>query len=70
MSEPDFVCLHGIYVEDVDRMLCVKSGTPVYTNCNRSVAGDPPRCVYEPLDNSDEAVARRMRWMKGGDDEA
>ena len=73
MGEPDFVCLRGVYVEDVDEMLCAKSGTPIYVNCNRSIAGDPPRCACEPLDNSEEAVARRREWMEGrknGDDEA
>lgn len=35
----------------------------VLVNCRRSVAGDPPKCVYEPIDNSPEAVERRRRWI-------
>lgn len=42
--------------------VCIKNGR-VLVNCRRSVAGDPPKCVYEPIDNSAEAVERRRKWI-------
>ena len=35
-----------------------------YVGCMKSVCGEPPRCSYEPIDNSAEAVARRLEWMR------
>ena len=35
-----------------------------FVDCMKSVCGEPPKCCYEPLDNSAEAVARRLEWMK------
>ena len=34
-----------------------------FTNCHASIAGERPRCVWEPLDNTPEAVERRKAWM-------
>lgn len=50
---------------------CTKTGDIVVTGCDRSLCGEPPHCVYEPKDNSPEARARRVQWMKehGDDDE-
>lgn len=42
--------------------VCTKEGS-VLVNCHRSVAGDPPHCVYEPIDNSPEAMERRRKWI-------
>ncbi len=42
--------------------VCMKEGR-VLVNCHRSVAGDPPHCVYEPIDNSPEAMERRRKWI-------
>ncbi len=42
--------------------ICTKNGR-VLVNCRKSVAGDPPKCVYEPIDNSPEAVKRRRKWI-------
>ena len=43
-----------------------------FVDCMKSVCGEPPKCCYEPLDNSAEAVERRLEWMrrhkKGGDE--
>lgn len=36
-----------------------------YVKCSQSLFGEPPRCSFEPLDNSPEAVARRVRWREG-----
>ena len=35
-----------------------------YVGCMKSVCGEPPRCSYEPIDNSAEAVKRRLEWMR------
>jgi len=35
-----------------------------FVSCMREVCGEPPRCCFEPLDNSAAAVARRKRWME------
>lgn len=48
--------------KSLDNDICMKNGR-VLVNCRRSVAGDPPKCVYEPIDNSPEAVERRRRWI-------
>ena len=34
-----------------------------YVRCTESTCGEPPTCYYEPLDNSPEAVRRRIEWM-------
>lgn len=48
----------------------------VFVRCTKSICGEPPRCTFEPLDNSPEAVSRRVEWMRthrprqaGGGDE-
>lgn len=43
---------------------CMRGATPTYTNCNESFCGEPPRCVFSPIDNSDAAKRRRREWMK------
>jgi hypothetical protein len=65
MNDLKFSCQYGTYSESVDRMRCTKSGALVYTDCHKGIAGDPPKCAYEEIDNSDEAVARRLEWMEG-----
>lgn len=42
--------------------VCTKEGR-VLVNCHSSVAGDPPKCVYEPIDNSPQAMERRRKWI-------
>lgn len=57
-------CIHARDVEGMpDKTKCVKKGV-LYTNCRVSLAGEPPHCAYEPLDNSPETCARRARWIE------
>lgn len=44
-------------------VICNRNGTPTATNCNESICGEPPKCVFAPLDNSDAAKRRRREWM-------
>ena len=57
-------CKYGTYVSSVDRVSCTYSGAPVCVNCHRSLCGEPPHCLYEPIDNSPETVRRRLKWME------
>lgn len=43
---------------------CSLRGKPVYVQCHRSLCGEPPRCSYEPSDNTEEARLRRLEWMR------
>lgn len=57
-------CPHVVRaVPEVNRVVCGLGGREVYTNCHAQVAGEPPRCVHEPCDNSPEAVQRRLAWI-------
>lgn len=58
-------CGHAARSLDDGRVLCALHGE-VWTNCRESVCGEEPQCAWEPADNSREAVARRLEWMKGG----
>lgn len=63
-------CAHNIG-ELCGRVMCdLRAGESgfVCTNCNVSIAGEPPHCVYEPLDNSPATVARRKRWREQNGD--
>lgn len=42
---------------------CMRGATPTATNCNESICGEPPHCVFSPIDNSDAACQRRLEWM-------
>lgn len=67
-----FACEHVLRTTGFKpaRTVCGLHGGEVYTNCRQSICGEEPRCVYEPADNSPEAMARRREWMKmEGDDE-
>lgn len=57
-------CRYGTYEGSVNRIKCTYNGMVVRTNCHKSICGEPPRCVYEPIDNSPETVKRRLRWME------
>lgn len=68
-------CVHAVGETWGGRVLCNLRGykaknadesdqKTVATNCRTSLAGEPPRCVYEPCDNSPETMARRRAWMK------
>lgn len=61
-----FTCPHMIrtaYDIKNGEVLCGLNGE-VYTNCHASVSGDPPKCAYEPLNNSQESIERRKAWME------
>lgn len=60
-------CPHVMKVLQDGHVYCNLHGE-VYTNCQTSVAGDPPHCVYEPHDNSKEAMARRKEWLRANAD--
>lgn len=62
-SEVGEECAHfGGYL--AGHVRCMRGATPTYTNCNESFCGEPPRCVFSPIDNSDAACKRRREWMK------
>lgn len=46
---------------------CVYTGRPVWVDCTRSAFGEDPVCSYAPVDNSDEARARRLEWVGAQD---
>ncbi len=47
-----------------NHLVCNRNGHRVWVNCQTSVCGEPPMCVWEEPDNSPEAKARRVEWMK------
>ena len=57
-------CPHGTYHPSIDRTLCTKGGRETWVACHRGICGEPPMCVDAPLDNSPQAVARRLEWMR------
>lgn len=57
-------CQHREDVPSIGRVLCHKDGMEIYTNCTSGLCGEPPRCVWDEPDNSPEAVARRLKWVK------
>lgn len=57
-------CKHREDVPCIGRVLCHKDGKEIYTNCTEGLCGEPPRCAWEEPDNSPEAVARRLKWIK------
>ena len=56
-------CSHVEYVMSDGHAYCNLRGG-VFTNCQTSLAGEPPHCVYEPCDNSPETMARRRAWIE------
>lgn len=36
-----------------------------WVECQTSHWGEPPMCAYVEPDNSDEAMAARLEWVKG-----
>ena len=47
-----------------DHVRCLKSKSPTFVMCHKSHFGEPPRCVFSPIDNSEAAMKRRREWMK------
>lgn len=58
-------CQHREDVPSIDKAICHRDGKETYTTCHKGICGDPPQCVWDEPDNSPEAVARRLEWMKG-----
>ena len=56
-------CPHAVGEAWGGRVRCDLRGD-VITNCQTSLAGEPPHCVYEPCDNSPETMARRRAWIE------
>jgi len=64
-------CPHRVPYE-LDGIFRCAAHDMAFVNCLREVCGEPPHCCFEPLDNGEEAVARRLEWMrkhKQGSDE-
>lgn len=62
-----FACPHlirTVYSVRQGLVLCGKKDTATYANCHESICGELPHCVWEPFDNSAEAVARRLAFMR------
>ena len=67
-----FMCQHLIrtaYEIKAGEVLCGLGGGEVFTNCHESLAGEPPKCVHEPPDNSQEALARRKEFFRKEENE-
>lgn len=46
------------------KAVCKAHGGRTVTDCRASHWGDSPRCALEPLDNTPEAMARRVKWCE------
>ena len=57
-------CPYREDVPSIGHVLCHKDGKEVYTDCTKSMCGDPPHCAWEEPDNSPEAKRRRVDWMR------
>lgn len=66
-------CVHRHFERSINHAWCDRGGGMTYTDCGMPFCGGLAQCAYEPLDNSPEACARRVEWMRehganGGDD--
>lgn len=57
-------CHHRQYVEGIDQSICLRNGGKTYVTCHKPFCGEPPHCSWDEPDNSPEAKARRLEWMK------
>lgn len=48
-----------------NKVRCTKGGRVVWTECTSSHWGEPPTCILIEPDNSKEACARRLEYLKG-----
>lgn len=53
-------CMHR---EERHTDYCILHGC--YTSCGRGHFGEPPKCSFEEPDNSPQACARRLGWIRG-----
>lgn len=56
--------IRTVYEVKEGEVLCGMNRTATYTNCHASIAGESPKCVWEPIDNSPEAIARRKAFLQ------
>ena len=61
-------CPHKTGMRVGDHYECAYGGRPVWVNCGTSFCGEPPICRFAPLDNSHEAMARRVEWLRANMD--
>ena len=61
-------CQHAEPRPEIDKTICRKDGREVWTECHKGHWGEPPTCAWEEPDNSPEAVARRLEWMKNNEE--
>lgn len=59
-----FDCPHDSGVRYGEYLVCRRGVGDVWVNCQTSVCGDQPSCVYEEPDNSEEARSRRLAWTR------
>ena len=57
-------CQYREDVTNIDRVLCHRNGTDTYVECHKSFCGEPPHCSWDEPDNSPDACAKRLEWMK------
>jgi hypothetical protein len=58
-------CPHAQPLLDLPKIVfCHHPDGGWYTNCQKSVCGQEPQCALEKPDNSPQAVARRLEWMR------
>lgn len=63
MSIDPLTCKFASPAERIDgHVLCVEHNC--FVECQTPHWGEPPMCAYEEPDNSDEAKAWRVAWMR------
>lgn len=61
-QEKAFVCGHRHYDSGIAHVWCDLH--EVWTNCGLPLCGEVVGCAYDEPDNSLEARARRVAWLK------
>ena len=49
------------------KVKCIRGGHVVWTECTSEHWGEPPRCFLVEPDNSPEACARRLNYIRQSD---
>lgn len=55
-------CEHRQSVPEIGRVWCGLHG--VWTACGMPICGEIAGCAYDEPDNSQEACARRLQWLR------
>lgn len=64
MDWPDpFDCQHMTGKQVGNHFECIYSGRPVWVDCRTPFCGEDARCRYAPVDNSEQARERRIKWL-------